>query len=262
MPAPIYTAENARPAYQLDWSLTVFWKRAIGSDSWLAELQAATEKDGVRILSHRFSTKGCSLFLLSTLPAVRPVDAVRSIKGRLQTLIRSTLPQAFLRNYDLHSVGSTTRAKAEAYVTSQLEHHAESLAVVTHQLADLQWIDPDVDLSAEQFSAHARHRCNLHLSFVCQDRRTGIGIPLLVAVRNMIRRACAAKKVRLSRIGLLPDHLHLIVGTSHEAAPIELALSLMNNIAFVYGMQPILRPSCFLGTIGEYNLGAIRQPPP
>jgi hypothetical protein len=258
MPTPIYTVENTKPAYQLDWSLTVFWKRLIGSDSWLAELQAGTKKDGVRVLSHHFSTKGCSQFLLSTLPTVRPVDAVRSVKGRLQTLLRRTMVQAFLRNYDLHSVGSTTREKAEAYVASQLEHHSATVGEVLHHLADLQFSDPDVDLSAAQYSAHARHRCNLHLSFVHDGRSRVIWIPQLTAARNMILRACAAHGIRLSRIGLLPDHLHLIVGLSHETAPIDAALSLMNNIAFVYDMRPILMPSCFLGTIGEYNLGAVR----
>lgn len=262
MPTPIYTVENTKPAYQLDWSLTVFWKRLIGSESWLPALQAATETDGVRILSHRFSTKGCSQFLLSTRPAVAPVNAVRSVKGRLQYLIRDQLPQAFLRNYDLHSIGSTTREKAAAYVASQLSHHAESLGTITQQLADLQFADPEVDLSAIQFSAHARHRCNLHLVFVHNRYCPAPSPTQLADVRDMIRRASTAKKYALSRIGLLPDHLHLIVGVPHDVTPFDVALSYMNNIAFVYGLKPVLMPSCFMGSIGEYNLGAIQKPPP
>ena len=37
----------------------------------------------------------------------------------------------------------------------------------------------------------------------------------------------------------------------------ELALSLMNNLAWLHAMQPVIEPSCFLGTFGKYDLGAI-----
>jgi hypothetical protein len=48
-PAPIYTVENCRPAFQLNWSLTLFWKEPVQSDEWFPELKDATEKDHVRL---------------------------------------------------------------------------------------------------------------------------------------------------------------------------------------------------------------------
>jgi hypothetical protein len=125
-----------------------------------------TEQDGVRILSHRFATPDSSQFLVSTKPTVRPVDLVHSIKGRLQHLARERWPKALQRNYDLHSIGSTQLEKVEAYVASQLEHHPVESGVLKAQLSDLQVMRPDVDLSQFRFTAHARFRCNLHLSFV------------------------------------------------------------------------------------------------
>ncbi len=82
--SPIYTLDNCRAAYQLNWSLTVFWHQAVSAADWLGALQAATEPDGVRVLEHRFADETTSQFLVSTKPAVSPHALVRSVKGRLQ----------------------------------------------------------------------------------------------------------------------------------------------------------------------------------
>ena len=73
----------------------------------------------------------------------------------------------------------------------------------------------------------------------------------------MTRRASASKHHLVSRIGLLPDHLHLTLGFGLTERPIEVALSYMNNLAYAYDMQPVLMPGCFLGMIGEYSLQGI-----
>lgn len=93
--APIYTPGNCRPAYQLTWSLTVFWRPETTDAAWLDPLQRATEPDGVRILEHRFVRPGASQFLLSTTPQVSPLAFIRSVKGRLQRLVRRDWPRAF-----------------------------------------------------------------------------------------------------------------------------------------------------------------------
>ena len=35
--------------------------------------------------------------------------------------------------------------------------------------------------------------------------------------------------------------------------------SLMNNLAWVHGMKDVYMPSCFTGTFGKYDLGAIHK---
>ncbi|MEO1983512.1 MAG: hypothetical protein ABGZ24_23625, partial [Fuerstiella sp.] len=137
MASPIYTAENVTTAYQLNWSLSVFWRRPPANEDWLAELKAICEPDGVRILSHRFATSDCSLFFLSTRPEIRPSEVPRAIKGRLQHLVREQTPRAFQRNYDLHSIGSTQLDKAEAYVATQLQNHYPDDRSARRLLADL-----------------------------------------------------------------------------------------------------------------------------
>src|SRR5687768_5904618 len=107
MEAPFYTTQNCRVAYQLNWSLSIFWHDPVESpDSWLEPLKVIVEEDGVRVLEHRLSAKNVSQFLLSTKPQVSPSAAIRSVKGRLQYLVRQQRPIAFRRNYSIHSVGS------------------------------------------------------------------------------------------------------------------------------------------------------------
>src|SRR5688572_5060192 len=97
---PLYTATNTEPAYQLNWGLTLFWRdRMLPDTDWLAELQQITEPDGVRVIKHRVPTRGASQCFVSTKPPVSRAELIRSVKGRLQHLIRQQIPKAFQRNY-------------------------------------------------------------------------------------------------------------------------------------------------------------------
>ncbi len=254
---PIYTAENVKIAYQLNWSLSVFWHDAPFSDDWLPALRQVTEADGVRILEHRFVTPTCSLFLISTRPELLPQEIPRSVKGRLQYLVRDRWPKAFQRNYDLRSNVSTSREKVEAYVASQLEHHLPDDDRIRAVLSDLQVIRQDVDLSRPRFVAYARYWCNLHLVLVHDWRHRETNPSQWLQVRTMILKACEQKGWLLSRLGFVPDHLHLAFGSPPNVTPQSTALSLMNNIAFAHNMQPVLMKSCYMTTFGEYDLGAI-----
>ena len=63
-PVATYTLENCKAAFQLNWALSLFWRAPPSNCDWLAELQQATETDGVRILKHDFLKPGVSQFLL------------------------------------------------------------------------------------------------------------------------------------------------------------------------------------------------------
>jgi REP element-mobilizing transposase RayT len=82
----------------------------------------------------------------------------------------------------------------------------------------------------------------------------------LERVRNVAKATAERHHLLLSRIGLLDDHLHLIVGIPATLDPCSVVLSFMNNTAWVFGLQPVLWHSCYVGTIGEYDLGAVQDP--
>src|SRR5262249_1950272 len=109
MHTPLYTADNCKPAYQLDWSYALFWRSPPANLNWFADLQPLCEADRVRLLQHEFKPPNVSQFLVSTQPHVTPRLIAQRVKGRLQHLIKSELPKAFRRNYCLRSIGSTRR---------------------------------------------------------------------------------------------------------------------------------------------------------
>ena len=87
-PAPLYSRENCSFSCPLQWGLSAFWRTPMSDDGWLADLIAATEPDGIRILGHRFAKPGVSQFAISTLRQVSPRQIVQRVKGRLQYLVR------------------------------------------------------------------------------------------------------------------------------------------------------------------------------
>ena len=257
--APIYTSDNCKFAYQLRWSLTLFWRSPPTSDEWLSTLRSATKADGIRILQHRFGRNDCSLFLVSTRPDVAPSKILWSVKGRLQHLLGNQTSRAFQRNYDLQSIGSTRGEKVETYVAAQLKQHPPANHRMLGLFDDLQIVNPEVDLLQPRFTAHGRFVCNLHLVFVHDGRWSETRKEVWVAVREMIRKASSAKGHLLSRVGIVPDHLHMTLGIGPDDKPQDVALSYMNNIAFVHGMKPVFMHGCFMAGFGEYDLGAIRD---
>jgi hypothetical protein len=79
----------------------------------------------------------------------------------------------------------------------------------------------------------------------------------LVKTRDTILRTAEKHGHLLSRGAILPDHVHLALGSPLEQSPEAVALSYMNNVAFVNGMRPIFQCSFYVGTFGEYDRGAV-----
>jgi REP element-mobilizing transposase RayT len=258
-PAPIYTAENCRPAYQLNWSLAVFWNHPTQEASWLEDLKKATEPDGVRVLEHCFRGPGMSQFLISTRPTVSPPQLLWSVKGRLQCLVRGEFPKAFRRHYGLRSVGSADRATIEDYVRQQAEHHPMADPRVQANVQRCQISFPEIDLSQPRRTSHGQFWYNLHLVFVHEERWREVRGPALARARDVIV-ATARKHGHLISVGgIVPDHVHLTLGGNWEESPAEIVLCYMNNLAYAAGMKAIFKFGFYVGTFGEYDLGAMRR---
>ena len=257
-PRPIYTPQNTRVAYQLTWALTIFWRREPIDDSlWLDTLRPATEPDGVRVLKHRLTTNSASQFLISTKPHVTPAALLRSVKGRLQHLVRQRSPKALQRNSWLRSIGSAKRSVVEDYVADQLGHHKMADERLQARLAKLQKIYGKVDLSAPSFTAHGRFWYNLHLVLVNDERWMEIRDEVLLKIQSMIERVAAVRGHRLAGAAIVPDHIHLTLGCPIDRSPEEIALCYLNNCAYACGMKKIFMHSYYVGTFGEYDLGAV-----
>jgi hypothetical protein len=259
-PAPIYTAENCTPAYQLNWAISFFANAPLpNAESWAQPLRDAVAKDDIRVLEHRLPSSRVVQFLASTKPAAAPSFVLQRLKGRLQYLLRDRMPQAFRRNYRLESVGSAGRDVIEAYVQDQLAHHPMADAWIQERFQWVQIVAEDVDLSAVRFTAHGQFIYNLHVVLEHADGWCAVELKFLRATCEMIRGVCRKRGFLLSRAGIVASHLHLAIGCGIEDAPESVCLCLLNNLAYAHGMKPIYRFGYYAGTFGNFDLGALRQ---
>jgi REP element-mobilizing transposase RayT len=260
MPSPIYTPENCTPAYQLRWSLALFAKTALPSpDQWLDDLSTAVERDGVRILEYTFKAPNVCLLLVSTMPPVSPSRVVWSVKGRLQHLLTSSQPDTFRRNFSLTSVGDAKSDVVENYVASQL-HGQPTLDVRNRKLLEtFQLQFPEVRLDELAFTAHGRYLYNLHVVLVHDGRWQEVREVQLVRSRDMILSVAKKHEHRLSRVGLLGNHIHLTMRCSADVSPEDVALRYLNNFAFAHDMQRVFQFGYYVGTIGPYDMDSVRR---
>jgi REP element-mobilizing transposase RayT len=194
---------------------------------------------------------------LSTKPQVAPPQIVKSVKGRLQHLLQATYPNAFQRNFSLASVGDARREVVEAYVESQVGHHCMADDRVQKRLESFQLAYPEIDLAEPRFSSHGRYIYNLHVVFVHDGRWAEVCEDRLARTRDMVLKVAQKRRHRLSRASLLADHIHLAIGCDLSEPPEEVALAYLNNLAYAHGMTALFRFGYYVGTFGEYDMGAI-----
>jgi hypothetical protein len=75
----------------------------------------------------------------------------------------------------------------------------------------------------------------------------------------MIVWSAQKKGHRVARAGILADHVHLLLGCNLTESPQDVALSYLNNLAFAQGMLRVYQFGYYVGTVGEYDLGAVRR---
>ena len=259
-PKPLYTAENCAAAYQLNWSLSLFAREPLPpACQWESSLAEAVEPDGVRVLEQRLTNPDVVQFFLSTKPDVAPSHIIRSVKGRLQYLVRGRSPRAFRRNYRIESVGAVNSKALGKYIAGQTKHHPMVDPRVQTRLEELQFHDPRVDLERMRYSSHGQYIYNLQVVIENAEGWHEVDAKTLLAARDMVIRSARAKGHLLSRVGLLSNHVHITLGCDIEGRPSNVALSFMNNVAYVQRMRPVLRFSFYVGTFGPYDRNVIRR---
>lgn len=257
---PTYTPANTRAAFQLNWSIALFGQHPIPKpDNWLQTLITATEPDGVRILSAEHRSENVIQFFASTRPGVSPSEIIRSVKGRLQYLIRTSVPKAFRRNYHIQSVGEANSAVLDQYVAVQLQRHFMVDDRVNATLQRQQFHDLSIDLSQLRIGTYGQYLNSLHVCLENADGWNETRETELQKVRNAVVDASRKRSWQLSRIGMLSNHLHVLIGASVTDSPESVVLALMNEIAQMSEGKPILKFSYYVGSFGPYNRGVFRQ---
>jgi REP element-mobilizing transposase RayT len=213
----------------------------------------------VRLLEHRAAKANVSQFFVSTPPELSPADFVRSIKGRLQYLVRQQMPKPFRRNYGLRSVGKARGETVQEYVRTQTQHHVMADPRVQARLAALSIQGLGPGLLKPRLASHAQFCYNLHLVLVNRDRGKHLQTDCLERRRDRLLAIARKKSHEIGNGQLLADHIHLTLGCNLTESPSEVALRYMNNLAYAEGMKRIFEFGFYVGTIGEYDLNALRR---
>lgn len=257
---PIYTAKNCRVAFQLNWSLSVFGTSDLPPSSvWLAPLSKAVAADGLRILEVRSIQSNVFQLFISSVPQIAASEIVRSIKGRWQYLLKEASPSAFRRNYRIDSVGSANSDTLDRYIAGQNVKHRMADPRVQAHLSKVQFHDSTIDLTKVRKGNYGLFVNCLQVVLENAGNWNEIREDVLLATREMIIRASRKKRWQLSRIGLLSDHIHILLGVGMTESPESVALSLLNNLASVQEMRPAFKFSYYVGTFGRYDRQAVRS---
>ena len=148
---------------------------------------------------------------------------------------------------------------ADNYVARQTDRHPTVDDRVMAQLESLQFHDPAVMLDEGRIGSHGKLVHSLQIVIENAQGWNETRHEVLRGARDMIVRASASKGWRLARIGLLSNHIHILLGCSMVESPESVALSLLNNLAYAQGMTPAFRFSYYAGTFGRYDRNAIRR---
>jgi putative transposase len=257
-----YTDHNLCPAYKLRYSWSGF--PAKGSEfpgspppSLLSETRSFWAQDGLHLLEHSWSHSLIQL-TFSTLPSVSPVHLAARAKGRLQHAMRmDDIAANFARNYSIRSLGENIRETVESYISDQV--HKADLADPKYRegLQHCVVENHDLDLSTPTRTSSGVAWYDLHVVFVTADRFRIDSRSTAVKIRDASRRTAADNGYGLSRLSVMPDHMHMLVRGNPRESPQEISLSFQNRTEQAVGNFRLWQFGFYVGTVGDYSLKSI-----
>jgi len=217
------------------------------------------EEDGMRVLEQRCEREMLQI-LFSVQPSVSPLFLATRAKGRLDYSARKVGAAVnFSRKLAICSVGDSTRRDVEWYLCRQVSKAAFADQRFEARMAQLNVANADVDLSRPFSSLSGRYWYNLHLVLVTDDRERIHDMELLAELRDATQRVADKKGHGLSRLALMPDHLHLAIRPLISESALEVAFAYQNNLSHMLGQRRLWQESFYAGTFGEYSMQAVRR---
>ncbi|MCA9210488.1 MAG: transposase [Planctomycetales bacterium] len=259
-PTPMYSAAVA-PAYCLRYCWTG-WPSDVAlppvPTNLLESIQPAWESDGIRLLeSHWVADKVQLTF--STTPQVAPEFLAARVKGRLAYALRQSGQHlAFSRKLAVRSLGDNTRKIVESYIERQVANGRLADPRFTQRIEQFTVTMPQVDLSRPYEVKRGRYWCNLHLVLVVEQRGRMHEQRVLETVRDGAFRVACKKGYAISRLAVMPDHLHVALRAVPSHTPEQVALAFQNNLAYLVGCR-LWSDGYYVGTFGEYTMNAVRR---
>ena len=263
-PTPLYTPRNIdSPAYHLRYAWTGWPSNGAfpqqPSEEFFTSLESHWEADGIRRLETNWTPQQIQ-FTCSVKPAVSPIFFVSRIKGRLQHSLRlAGMSVRFSRKVAFRSLGENKREQVEAYIAKQVTNESFVDERFSKFMKGFTVADPSARLLDPTETNSGRYWYNLHVVLVTDSRMRFTDQRSLNRIGETCDKVASKKACRVASRTVMPDHIHLALRGDIQQSPEEIALAFMNNIAFAFGQAAVFRPSYYVGTFGEYDMGAVRR---
>ena len=209
--------------------------------------------------------------LLSLQPTQTVARAAKMLKGNIDREFcrafqhDSDFRKLFARGYFARSSGTVNLEAARDYVEKQAAHHGYR----GDWTKPLSYRNPNFKSPAFPL-AHSYCLLNYHIVLATQNR-----IPLFdeaIAPGLFKYAICVGEKhgFAIDRMGLMPDHFHLVIEAKSDVAVEECARALMENTRHwmekrYWGVLKetngwdVWQPSYYAGTVGEYTTAQVEK---
>jgi putative transposase len=270
---PHFTALEA--AFQLHYYLcfkTHYLNKTLDSDEVQKTIRSTLvdvcEPEHYSLLESAISTDHLRL-LISLRPEQTVTTAVRLLKGNLDHAFRKShrdslrSSKLFARGYFARTSGSADLEQVRKYVESQVSHHGYK----GKWTEPLEYSNPNFVSPAFSFD-HCVSILNYHLVFVTQERKAIFDESMATPLFDYVLAVGKKHDFAVDRIGLLPDHMHLIIEGVPTVSVEQYAFALMNNTAYWMTKEysgvlketdawGVWQPSYYAGTLGEYTTAQV-----
>lgn len=261
---PIYTPDRIHsPAYHLryawfGWPSSRTFPPQPDS-AFFAKLDELWEADGIRWLEMTWSPQQIQL-TCSVKPTVSPILFTARMKGRLQHALRhAKCATPFSRKIAFRTIGENRRPQVEAYIARQVSKEGFVDDRFADFMSEFTVENKERSLGEPTETASGRYWYNIHLVLVTDSRMRMTDRVSLDKMNRMAAIIAEKKGHFLSIRSVMPDHIHIAMRGNIESSPEDIALGFMNNFAFAFGQNAIFRPSYYVGSFGEYDMGAVRD---
>ncbi len=275
-PSPFFTAGNTTSRYELRFHFGWYTSRrkplfADESTSNLIKqtLEDVAQRNELHLLESEIEPTVMRV-LLSLRPETAPSAVTRSVKGNIATQVRQRLgiKKLWSRGWFTRSNGHVTNEAVRQYIASQYEHLVAAPIDEPEKVLMAGWHNP-ADACQIRTSAHAAFEYNVHVVLVTRRRFDFLDLEVAEHLVQYFRRVCDKKQWQLWEIEIVWNHVHLFLGLNPTDAADGVALSLMNNSAWMLhdryaaaikmdAMTGIWQPSYYVGTTGSATTSQVK----
>ena len=258
-------------AYQLHYYLcfkTQFlkptFKNARASPLVDRVLSEVCNREQYHLLESKLSNEHLRL-LVSLQPTQRVADTVKMLKGNLQNHFRKELDinGLWAKGYFARSSGRVDLDRVGNYIDSQVRHHGYR----GDWTKPLKYKNPEFKSPAFEFG-HCVSLLQYHFVFVTQERIALFDEVIAPKLFSQLTSIGKSHQFAVERIGLLPDHMHMLIEGMPTVSPEEYALRILSETSDwmeqMYvgvlkntGAWDVWQPSYYVGTVGEYTTAQV-----